>query len=124
MAARPTDPRERKQQLSASLSRSRNLLRTSRRQLRHVPQRLNPVLRLRAAVREHPLPAFGMAAGGALALTLLLRRPRETKKASSTKRLLLRWALSLAKPAAQSWLLTKAKDHFIPLPEPPSGHTQ
>jgi hypothetical protein len=107
-----------------ALSRSRESLGATRREFRQVKKRLNPALRLRDAVRNHPLPVFGIAAGGALILTLVLRRPRAAKKPSSTKRLLLRWALSLAKPTARAWLLTKAKDHFFPLPEPPSAHTQ
>jgi hypothetical protein len=123
MDPRPTE-RERKQELIVALSRSRESLGATRREFRQVKKRLNPALRLRDAVRNHPLPIFGIAAGGALILTLVLRRPRAAKKPSSTKRLLLRWALSLAKPTARAWLLTKAKDHFFPLPEPPSAHTQ
>ena len=123
MDPRPTD-RARKQELIVALSRSRESLGATRLELRQVKKRLNPVLRLRDAVRNHPLPAFGLAAGGALILTLVLRRRRVAQKPSSTKRLVLRWILSLAKPAARAWLLTKAKDRFFPLPEPPSAYTQ
>ena len=122
MDRRATD-RERKQELIVALSRSRESLGTTRLEFQQVKKRLNPVLRLRDAVRNHPLPAFGIAAGSALILTLVLRRPRSEKKPSSTKRFLLRWAFSLAKPAARAWLLAKAKDRFLPLHEPPSAQT-
>ena len=78
MDPRPTE-RERKQELIVALSRSRESLGATRREFRQVKKRLNPVLRLRDAVRNHPLPVFGIAAGGALILTLVLRRPRAAK---------------------------------------------
>lgn len=120
MASRSTD-RQRKQELIQSLAQSRETLHTSRRELR---QQLNPAHRLRSAVHKYPLQIFGLAAGGALAVSLLVRRPRSREEPVSTRRRLLRWALSLAKPAAGNWLLNRAKEHFLTLPAPPSAHTQ
>ena len=114
MAPRPTE-QERKQQLVAALASSRNSIRVDRGQLR---QQLNPVLRLRSAVKNKPVPVFAATAAGALLLTLLLRRrPRSSPKSFSAKRMILGWALSLAKPPARVWLLNAARERFLPHPD-------
>ncbi len=114
MAQRPTD-RERKEQLIATLAVSRASLRIDRSQIK---RQINPLVRIRSAVRNKPIPVFATTAGVALLLSLLLRRRKQEPKPFSAKRMLLGWVLALAKPAARFWLANWAKDRFLPLPDP------
>ena len=114
MAQRPTD-RERKKQLIAALADSRDVLKISRKRIR---QQVNPLVRIRSAVRRKPLLVFAATAGVALLVTLLLRRRQREARPFSAKRMLLGWTLSLAKPAARVWIAHWAKDRFLPIPEP------
>ena len=114
MAQRPTD-RERKKQLVAALEASRQSLQLDRSRIK---KQVNPLFRVRSAVRKNPLPVFAGAAGAALLLTLLLRRRREEPKPFSAKRMILGWVISLAKPAARFWVANWAKDRFLPLSDP------
>lgn len=120
MAPTPTD-QDRKAQLVADLAASRQTLRRDR---LHIGSQLNPVLRLRTAIREKPVPVFAAAAGTAFLLSVLLRRrPREEKRRGAT-RWLLGGALALAKPAARVWLTNLARTHAPTLFQTPdSDHT-
>ena len=115
MAQRSTE-QQRKEELIATLAASRESLRTDRSEIK---RRLNPVTRIRTVVRDKPIPVFATTAGIALLLSLLLRRRKEEPKPFNAKRMILGWALSLAKPAARVWLATWAKDRFLPLSPPP-----
>ena len=123
MAQRPTD-RERKEQLIATLGASRASLRIDRSRIK---RQLNPLVRVRSAVRSKPIPVFATTAGVALLLTLLMRRRKQERSPFSPRRMLLGWILALAKPAARLWLANWAKDRFLPLTDtfPPSdpAHT-
>lgn len=123
MARRPTD-RERKEQLIATLAASRESLRVDRQRIK---SRLNPVVRVRSAVRDKPLPVFATAAGAAFLLTLLVRRRKRAPRPFRTRRMLAGWILSLAKPVARIWLADWARERFLPIstpiPPPDPAHT-
>lgn len=114
MAQRPTD-RERKEQLIATLAASRASLQVDRKRIKG---QLNPLARVRSAVRNKPLPVFAATAAVAFLLTLFLRRRRHEPKPHRARRLLTGGILALAKPAARVWLANWAKDRFLPISPP------
>lgn len=115
MAQGPIDA-DRKRELSARLAASRTRVRLGRTRLK---QDLNPLHRLRNAVRKKPLKTFAVAAGTAFTVSLL-RRPAARKHRGGLSRAVLRNGFRLAKPALRFWLLKIAKDHFAG-PRPPKA---
>lgn len=120
MAPRPTD-QERKAQLVATLANSRQALRSDR---LHLRSQVNPVQRLRTAVRTKPVTVFSVAAGAAFLLSILLRRRPRSEKHHGAMRWILGGVLTLAKPAARVWLTNLARSHAPALFQTPDpDHT-
>jgi hypothetical protein len=111
--------RQRKQQLIQRLADSRLRIEHDRDRLRDY---FNPLRRLRSAVKQHPFRTFGFAAGGAFILSLLRRR--SSSRPTSAKRLLLRWAFGLAKPAIRLWILNQARERLLSSDQPASNEYQ
>ncbi len=103
-----TDPRARKQELVQRLARSRRTISHGRTVIKGRLQVKNQLNRL---VRKRPKAIFAGCVAAGLATTLLLKRPRKTKKTApkSAGLVLLGWLLALAKPAARAWLIARAK---------------
>lgn len=108
MDQRPTE--ERKRQLSATLAASRARIQLGQSKLR---EDLNPVRRLRNAVRRKPVKTFAIAAGAAFLVGLLRHRPGRSHRKRGFKRLLLRGGFRIAQPALRFWLLKLAKERFL-----------
>jgi hypothetical protein len=111
---------ERKAELIARLEASRARVGTGRHRLR---ENLHPVRRLRRSVKDHPFRTFGIAAGAAFAVSVLLRRSPAKQRPFSLKRTLVSWALGAAKPALRLWLLNEAKTRFLKNTGQNDGHT-
>jgi len=94
--------------LIARLDASRARLQHNRRLLE---EKLHPLRRVQNAVKKHPFHAFGIAAGGAFAFSLLRRR--SSSRPFSFKRLFFRGLFNLAKPTIRLWLLDQAKERFL-----------
>ncbi|MEJ6702048.1 MAG: hypothetical protein QNL01_13925 [Akkermansiaceae bacterium] len=100
--------KERKQELAAQLANSRHSISQSREALKG---QLQLKKQLRKFVVSKPKAIFAGSVVAGLILTLLLKRPRKSKKSApkTTSQILLGWGLALAKPAAKAWLVTRAK---------------
>jgi hypothetical protein len=83
-----------------------------------IKRQLNPLARVRSAVRHNPLPVFATTAAVAFLITLLRRRRKRDDRPFKARRMLFGWFLALAKPAARLWIANWAKDRFLPLPPP------
>ncbi len=103
-----TDPRARKQELVDRLARSRRTVSHGRAVIK---SKLQVKTQLSRLFRKKPKAIFAGSVATGLALTLLLKRPRKTKKTApkSAGLVLLGWLLTLAKPAAKAWVVARAK---------------
>ena len=100
---------QRKQELLLSLDSSRAVMRGGTQNLR---ERINPVRRSVAWIRENPVLAFGGTAVGVAVLTVLLRPRRKAKAPKTFKAAFLGWALGVAKPAASLWLSDRVRTYI------------
>ena len=74
---------------------------------------------IRKLFTTKPKSLFAGSAVAGLAAALFLRRPRRSKKTPQSMSLvLLGWTLSLLKPAAQAWVMARAKEAASPTPGP------
>ena len=112
----------RKQELTIQLAQARQSMSLGKQELAGRLKFKNMLTRL---VSRKPKAIFGSSVVGGLLLTLMLkRRPHKSKKTASSKttpQILLTWLLSLLKPVAEAWLVTRAKklasERVIPLGE-------
>ncbi|MCP5538100.1 MAG: hypothetical protein H7A51_17945 [Akkermansiaceae bacterium] len=117
--------KNRKQELAAQLADARQALSHGRVALK---SQLQVKKQLRRFVVGKPKAIFAGSVVAGLVLTLLLKRPGKSKKqaARTTRQMLLGWGLSLAKPAAKAWLVTRAKklaaERISQLQAPGSSH--
>jgi hypothetical protein len=100
---------QRKQQLIARLDASRAQIHLDR---QSISDKLHPIRRIRGAVKNNPLQAFGIAAGSAFLISLLRHRSSSSRP-TTFKRRLFRWSFNLAKPAIRLWLLKQVKERFL-----------
>lgn len=122
-----TDPKTRKQELIAQLAESRQTISHGREVLK---EQLQVKKQVRRFVSRKPKAVFAGSVAAGLILTVLLKRPRKSKKSSTRTAgtVLLGWGLSLVKPAAKAWLVTRAKklaaDRIAQLQSGHSSHSQ
>ena len=99
---------QRKQELVAQLSDSRQAITRGREALK---QKLQVKPLLHKLFTRKPKSLFAGSAVAGLATALFLRRPRKVKKVPQSRNLiLLGWILSIMKPAAKAWLIARAKE--------------
>jgi len=118
-----------KRELVTQLSNSRRSITQSRDALqKQFKEQLQPKQLLGKLLSKKPKALFAGSAVAGLAAALFLRRPRKTKKATpqSTRLVLLGWILSLLKPAAKAWIITRAKEAAIQsaVPRQPAPQVQ
>jgi hypothetical protein len=103
---------QRKQELVAQLSDSRQAITRGRETLqKSLKQKLQVKPLLHKLFTRKPKSLFAGSAVVGLATALFLRRPRKIKKVPQSRNLiLLGWILSIMKPAAKAWLITRAKE--------------
>jgi len=103
---------QRKQELVAQLSDSRQAITRGREALqKSLKQKLQVKSLLHKLFTRKPKSLFAGSAVAGLATALFLRRPRKIKKVPQSRNLiLLGWILSIMKPAAKAWLITRAKE--------------
>lgn len=99
----------RKLELVAELARTRESITHSKDQL---TGKLKPKNLLRNIFARKPKTIFTGSVLVSLLTTLLIRRPKKSRKATkpqTSKAIFLSWALSLLKPVAKVWLVNLAK---------------
>lgn len=100
---------ERKHELVAQLASSRLSITHSKKAMQ---EKLRPGRLVRGVFTRRPKAMFAGSVLTSLIATLLIKRPKKAKKASTpktNKQILLTWLLSLIKPAAKAWLVHFAK---------------
>jgi hypothetical protein len=114
---------QRKQELVAQLSDSRQAITRGRETLqKSLKQKLQVKPLLHKLFTRKPKSLFAGSAVVGLATALFLRRPRKIKKVPQSRNLiLLGWILSIMKPAAKAWLVTRAKEAATPPTVVPSA---
>ena len=99
----------RKHELVAQLATNRMSISHRRHEL---AGKLKPKNLVRNIFTRKPKTIFAGSVLASLLTTLLIRRPKKTRKPSGSKtnkQILLAWALSLLKPVAKVWLINLAK---------------
>ena len=106
----------RKRELVDQLADHRKSITRSRRKL---TEQLQVKQLIRKLFTTKPKSLFAGSAVAGLAAAMFLRRPRRAKKThQSMSLILLGWTLSLLKPAAQAWVMARAKEAVSPAPSP------
>ncbi len=97
----------RKQALVTQLAGSRQAISNEKAALKG---HLQVKKQIRTLALKKPKALFVGSLAAGLLVTLLLKRPRKAKKSALTsKQMILAWGLALLKPAAKSWLVSRAK---------------
>lgn len=99
----------RKRELTAQLAASRQTISRGKQEL---VKKLQIKNLLGGLVSRKPKALFAGSTVAGLIITMLLKRPRKSKKKPSpknTQQILFTWLLSLLKPAAKAWLIARAK---------------
>ena len=104
-----TEVAARKSELVAQLASNRQSIAESRKAL---TTKLKPKNLVRSVLSRKPKALFTGSVLVSLVTTMLIRRPKKSKKVAATKsskQILLTWSLSLIKPVAKMWLINLAK---------------
>ncbi|MGB2402590.1 MAG: hypothetical protein ACPIA7_04185 [Akkermansiaceae bacterium] len=104
-----TEAAARKSELVAQLASNRQSIAESKQAL---TTKLKPQNLARSIFTRKPKAIFAGSVLAGLMTTMLIKRPRNSKKvaaAKSSKQILFAWSLSLIKPVAKMWLINLAK---------------
>jgi hypothetical protein len=99
----------RKRELVTQLASNRQSISQNKQAL---TSKLKPKNLLRTIFTRKPKTIFAGSVLASLMTTLLIKRPKKSKKAApakTSKQILLNWGLSLIKPVAKVWLINLAK---------------
>jgi len=99
----------RKRELVTQLASNRQSISQNKQAL---TSKLKPKNLLRTIFTRKPKTIFVGSVLASLMTTLLIKRPKKSKKAApakTSKQILLNWGLSLIKPVAKVWLINLAK---------------
>ena len=99
----------RKRELVTQLASNRQSISQTKQAL---TSKLKPKNLLRTIFTRKPKTIFAGSVLASLMTTLLIKRPKKSKKAApakTSKQILLNWGLSLIKPVAKVWLINLAK---------------
>ena len=99
----------RKRELVTQLASNRQSISQNKQAL---TSKLKPKNILRTIFTRKPKTIFAGSVLASLMTTLLIKRPKKSKKAApakTSKQILLNWGLSLIKPVAKVWLINLAK---------------
>jgi len=99
----------RKRELVTQLASNRQSISQNKQALTSKPK---PKNLLRTIFTRKPKTIFAGSVLASLMTTLLIKRPKKSKKAApvkTSKQILLNWGLSLIKPVAKVWLINLAK---------------
>jgi len=99
----------RKRELVTQLASNRQSISQNKQAL---TTKLKPKNLLRTIFTRKPKTIFAGSVLASLMTTLLIKRPKKSKKAApakTSKQILLNWGLSLIKPVAKVWLINLAK---------------
>jgi hypothetical protein len=99
----------RKRELVTQLASNRQSISQNKQAL---TSKLKPKNLLRTIFTRKPKTIFAGSVLASLMTTLLIKRPKKSKKtapAKTSKQILLNWGLSLIKPVAKVWLINLAK---------------
>jgi len=109
-----SQPEEQTTRLIARIAASRTALGDNLLDLRH---RLDVPARVKDSIVSKPMAWFGGSLGVGLLASLAFRRPRATVRPERPRRswigLILGGAMTLARPALQSWALREIQTRFV-----------